>query len=65
MEPMSHPTPLRNVFREDVVQPGLAPEAALAGAPASEAAASVTARAMLRNGRVNEPGPASSPSAAT
>ena len=36
VEPMNHPTPLRNVFREDVVQPGLPPEAALAGAPASE-----------------------------
>ncbi len=34
--PMSHPTPLRNVFREDVVRPSLAPEAVLAGAPASE-----------------------------
>ena len=34
--PMSHPTPIRNVFREDVVRPGLTPEAALAGAPASE-----------------------------
>lgn len=36
VEPMSHPTPLRNVFRDDVVRPSLAPEAALAGAPASE-----------------------------
>jgi aspartyl-tRNA(Asn)/glutamyl-tRNA(Gln) amidotransferase subunit C len=36
VEPMSHPTPLRNVFREDVVQECLAPEAVLAGAPASE-----------------------------
>ena len=34
--PMSHPTPLANVFREDEVQPCLAPEAALGGAPASE-----------------------------
>ena len=34
--PMSHPTPIRNVFREDVVRPSLAPEAVLAGAPASE-----------------------------
>ena len=34
--PMSHPTPLTNVFREDVVRPSLAPEDALAGAPASE-----------------------------
>jgi aspartyl-tRNA(Asn)/glutamyl-tRNA(Gln) amidotransferase subunit C len=36
VEPMSHPTPLRNVFREDVVHECLAPEDALAGAPASE-----------------------------
>jgi aspartyl-tRNA(Asn)/glutamyl-tRNA(Gln) amidotransferase subunit C len=36
VEPMSHPTPLRNVFREDVVHESLSPEAALAGAPASE-----------------------------
>ncbi len=34
--PMSHPTPLRNVFREDVVRPSLEPEDALAAAPASE-----------------------------
>jgi len=33
---MSHPTPLRNVFREDVVRPSLEPEDALAAAPASE-----------------------------
>jgi aspartyl-tRNA(Asn)/glutamyl-tRNA(Gln) amidotransferase subunit C len=33
---MSHPTPLTNVFREDVVRPSLSPEEALAGAPASE-----------------------------
>ena len=36
VRPMSHPTPLTNVFREDVATPSLAPEAALAGAPASE-----------------------------
>jgi len=36
VEPMSHPTPLRNVFREDVVHDCLTPEDALAGAPASE-----------------------------
>jgi aspartyl-tRNA(Asn)/glutamyl-tRNA(Gln) amidotransferase subunit C len=36
VEPMSHPTPLRNVFRPDEVRPSLPPEAALAGAPASE-----------------------------
>ena len=34
--PMSHPTPIRNVFREDVVEPGLTPDAALAAAPARE-----------------------------
>ncbi|WP_193605129.1 Asp-tRNA(Asn)/Glu-tRNA(Gln) amidotransferase subunit GatC [Nocardioides dongkuii] len=34
--PTSHPLPLTNVFREDVVRPSLTPEAVLAGAPASE-----------------------------
>lgn len=34
--PTSHPVPLTNVFREDVVRPGLSAEQALAGAPASE-----------------------------
>ena len=34
--PTSHPLPLANVFREDVVVPGLTAEAALAGAPESE-----------------------------
>lgn len=34
--PMSHPAPLRNVFREDVAVPGLSQQAALAGAPAEE-----------------------------
>jgi aspartyl-tRNA(Asn)/glutamyl-tRNA(Gln) amidotransferase subunit C len=34
--PTSHPLPLTNVFREDVVQPSLTPEQALAGAPAVE-----------------------------
>ena len=32
----SHPIPMTNVFREDVVTPGLTAEQALAGAPASE-----------------------------
>ena len=36
VEPMSHPTPLRNVFREDDVRPTLTPEDALAMAPAAE-----------------------------
>jgi aspartyl-tRNA(Asn)/glutamyl-tRNA(Gln) amidotransferase subunit C len=34
--PMSHPTPIRNVFRDDEVRPCLSPEEALAGAPARE-----------------------------
>jgi len=34
--PTSHALPLTNVFREDVVQPGLTAEQALSGAPASE-----------------------------
>jgi aspartyl-tRNA(Asn)/glutamyl-tRNA(Gln) amidotransferase subunit C len=34
--PTSHPLPLRNVFRPDIVTPSLSPEDALSGAPASE-----------------------------
>jgi aspartyl-tRNA(Asn)/glutamyl-tRNA(Gln) amidotransferase subunit C len=34
--PTSHAVPLTNVFREDVVRPGLTQQAALAGAPSSE-----------------------------
>ncbi|TYL52104.1 Asp-tRNA(Asn)/Glu-tRNA(Gln) amidotransferase subunit GatC [Nocardioides sp. BGMRC 2183] len=34
--PTSHPIPLTNVFREDVVRPGLSAEEALSGAPAAE-----------------------------
>jgi len=34
--PTSHPLPLTNVFRDDVVVPGLSAEQALAGAPESE-----------------------------
>lgn len=34
--PMSHPMPLTNVTRPDVVRPGLTPEEALSGAPESE-----------------------------
>ena len=34
--PMSHPLPLTNVTRPDVLRPGLTPEQALSGAPASE-----------------------------
>jgi aspartyl-tRNA(Asn)/glutamyl-tRNA(Gln) amidotransferase subunit C len=34
--PTSHPVPLTNVFREDVVVPGLTPEEALSGAPEAE-----------------------------
>lgn len=36
VEPMSHPVPIANVFRADEVRPGLTPDEALAGAPASE-----------------------------
>jgi aspartyl-tRNA(Asn)/glutamyl-tRNA(Gln) amidotransferase subunit C len=32
---MSHPMPVENVFRDDVVTPSLTPDEALAGAPAS------------------------------
>jgi len=34
--PTSHPLPLKNVFRPDVIRPSLTPEEALSGAPASE-----------------------------
>ncbi len=34
--PTSHPVPLTNVFREDVVRPGLTQEQALSGAPQAE-----------------------------
>lgn len=34
--PTSHPLPLANVFRDDVVRPGLSAEEALAGAPEQE-----------------------------
>ena len=33
VEPMSHPMPLVNVTRADVVRPSLTPEQALSGAP--------------------------------
>ncbi len=36
VEPTSHPLPLRNVFRPDVITPSLTPQEALSGAPASE-----------------------------
>jgi aspartyl-tRNA(Asn)/glutamyl-tRNA(Gln) amidotransferase subunit C len=36
IEPTSHAVPLTNVYREDVVRPGLTHEAALSGAPASD-----------------------------
>ena len=36
VEPMSHPMPIVNVTRPDVVRPSLSPEAALSGAPESE-----------------------------
>ena len=34
--PTSHAVPLTNVYREDVVRPGLTQQQALAGAPAAE-----------------------------
>ena len=34
--PTSHPLPVTNVFREDVVRPSLTPAQALSGAPAVE-----------------------------
>ena len=34
--PTSHPLPLTNVFREDIVRPGLTAVQALSGAPAQE-----------------------------
>ena len=34
--PTSHPLPVTNVFREDVVRPSLTPEQALSGAPSVE-----------------------------
>lgn len=34
--PTSHPLPLTNVYREDVVRPGLTAEEALSGAPEVE-----------------------------
>ena len=36
IEPTSHAVPLTNVYRDDVVRPGLTHEAALAAAPAAE-----------------------------
>lgn len=36
VKPTSHPLPLRNVTRQDVVTPSLTPEQALSGAPAKE-----------------------------
>ena len=36
VKPTSHPIPMTNVFREDVVTPSLTPEQALSGAPLVE-----------------------------
>ncbi|KRE43631.1 Asp-tRNA(Asn)/Glu-tRNA(Gln) amidotransferase subunit GatC [Knoellia sp. Soil729] len=36
VEPMSHPMPIVNVTRPDVVRPSLAADAVLAGAPAAD-----------------------------
>jgi aspartyl-tRNA(Asn)/glutamyl-tRNA(Gln) amidotransferase subunit C len=33
IEPMAHPLPIQNVFREDELRPSIGPEAALAAAP--------------------------------
>lgn len=33
VEPMAHPLPMQNVFREDVLQPSLTTDEALANAP--------------------------------
>ena len=44
VEPLAHVIPLCNVFREDVVAPGLDREAALANAPAREEGAFVVPR---------------------
>ena len=44
----SHPIPMANVFRADVVRPSLAQEAALAGAPDAEEGASAFPRSWGR-----------------
>ncbi len=36
IEPTTHAVPLTNVYREDIITPGLSREAALASAPAAE-----------------------------
>jgi len=36
VEPMPHPVPAENVFRDDAIQPSLSREAALANAPKSD-----------------------------
>ncbi len=36
VEPMTHPTPIANVMRDDVVRPGLDRDEVLAAAPAAE-----------------------------
>jgi aspartyl-tRNA(Asn)/glutamyl-tRNA(Gln) amidotransferase subunit C len=36
VEPMTHPTPIANVMREDVIEPGLDRDEVLAAAPAAE-----------------------------
>ena len=40
VEPMSHPMPIVNVTRPDVVRPSLSPQAALSGAPRASSSAS-------------------------
>mgnify|MGYP000551369439 CR=1 FL=1 len=36
IKPTSHPLPLKNVMRDDVVRPGLSQQEALSGAPRAE-----------------------------
>ena len=36
VKPTSHPQPLENIARPDVMKPGLTPEEALSGAPAQD-----------------------------
>jgi len=45
----SHPLPLRNVFRPDVVIPSLSPAEALSGAPAQEEHAFAFLRFWVKN----------------
>jgi len=44
--PTTHPVPLGEAFRDDVVRPSLDPEAALANAPATDGAAFIVPRIL-------------------